>query len=219
MARSSRARSTSRPHSTDTPTATTLEPKQTFAQLLEGAVTHPGVISTAYRQFHGYSIGNQLLALAQCSSRGIEPGPDRHVPAWKALGRQVTKGQTAPTLCMPVTFKRAQKADSTWRTRTSSRGFIYRPRWFALSQTTGADLPAAPIPTWDREQALTALNVTEVPFDLMDGNVMGFARGRSIAISTLNPLPYKTRFHELAHVRCSIRWSTNSKTASESKRA
>jgi len=29
---------------------------------------------------------------------------------------------------------------------------------------------------------------------------MGFARGRSIAVSPLNPLPHKTTFHELAHV-------------------
>jgi len=36
----------------------------TFAQLLEHAVTEPGILSNAYRQFHGYSIGNQLLALS-----------------------------------------------------------------------------------------------------------------------------------------------------------
>jgi hypothetical protein len=29
---------------------------------------------------------------------------------------------------------------------------------------------------------------------------MGFARGRSIAVSPLNPLSHKTTFHELAHV-------------------
>ena len=33
-----------------------------------------------------------------------------------------------------------------------------------------------------------------------DGNCLGFARERSIAISPLAPLPFKTRFHELAHV-------------------
>ena len=38
----------------------------TFAQLLEHAVNEPGILSNAYRQFHGYSIGNQLLALSQC---------------------------------------------------------------------------------------------------------------------------------------------------------
>ena len=29
---------------------------------------------------------------------------------------------------------------------------------------------------------------------------MGYARERSIAVNPLNPLPHKTRFHELAHV-------------------
>ena len=33
-----------------------------------------------------------------------------------------------------------------------------------------------------------------------DGNCLGFARERSIAINPVNPLPHKTRFHELAHV-------------------
>ena len=36
--------------------------------------------------------------------------------------------------------------------------------------------------------------------DATNGNVLGFARGRTIAVSALNPLPFKTRFHELAHV-------------------
>ena len=46
-----------------------------FADLLRSAVTDPGVISTAYQQFHNYSLGNQLLAWAQCLERGIQPGP------------------------------------------------------------------------------------------------------------------------------------------------
>jgi hypothetical protein len=42
--------------------------------------------------------------------------------------------------------------------------------------------------------------VTEVPFDAMNGNAMGYARDRSIAVSPLSALPHKTTFHELAHV-------------------
>ena len=42
--------------------------------ILERAVAEPGAISTAYSASHGYSIGNQLLALFQCIARGIEPG-------------------------------------------------------------------------------------------------------------------------------------------------
>ena len=44
-----------------------------FAELLASAVTEPGIISTAYQQFHNYSLGNQLLAWSQCLERGIQP--------------------------------------------------------------------------------------------------------------------------------------------------
>ena len=57
-----------------------------------------------------------------------------------------------------------------------------------------------PIPTWDAARALSALDVVEVSFDATNGNVLGFARERSIAINPVNPMPHKTRFHELAHV-------------------
>jgi hypothetical protein len=35
---------------------------------------------------------------------------------------------------------------------------------------------------------------------MLDGNCLGYARARSIAINPVNPMPHKTRFHELAHV-------------------
>jgi hypothetical protein len=60
-----------------------------------------------------------------------------------------------------------------------------------LAQTDGAEIPPAPIPTWERLRALAVLNVTEIPFDETNGNVLGFARGRSIAINPVNPRPYK----------------------------
>jgi hypothetical protein len=44
------------------------------------------------------------------------------------------------------------------------------------------------------------LDVAEIPFELLDGNCLGYARDRSIAINPVNPMPHKTRFHELAHV-------------------
>jgi hypothetical protein len=39
-----------------------------------------------------------------------------------------------------------------------------------------------------------------VAFDLTDGNVQGYARERTIAVSPLAALPHKTTFHELGHV-------------------
>jgi antirestriction protein ArdC len=37
---------------------------------------------------------------------------------------------------------------------------------------------------------------------VLDGNVLGFARKREVAINPVNPHPFKTLFHELAHVLC-----------------
>jgi antirestriction protein ArdC len=121
-------------------------------------------------------------------------------PKWRELGRHVRKGEKAITLCQPVTVKRrTETGDSADQTDVYTR-FTYRPRWFVLAQTDGADLPAVETPAWDAAQALAALDVTEVPFDATDGNVLGYARGRSIAVSLINPLPHKTRIHELGHV-------------------
>ncbi len=83
-----------------------------FSILLQDAVNKPGSIMRAYAAFHNYSLGNQLLALFECHARGIEPGPIKTFPAWKNLGRHVKKGEKAITLCMPVTVKRKENADS-----------------------------------------------------------------------------------------------------------
>ena len=179
--------------------------REVFAALLHQAVTEPGIISTAYRQFHTYSIGNQLLARAQCHERGIEPGPINTFPGWRALGRHVSKGAKAISLCMPMTIKRKPRnhtvdADTPTDDPETVTWFVCKPRWFVLAQTEGEALPEPEVPSWDRVTALEGLQVHEVPFTHTDGNVMGFARERAIAINPVNPLPHKTRFHELAHV-------------------
>ena len=69
-----------------------------------------------------------------------------------------------------------------------------------MAQTDGEPLAEHPIPAWDANRALATLHVQEIPFDHLAGNCLGFARERSIALNPVNPLPYKTRFHELAHV-------------------
>jgi antirestriction protein ArdC len=172
----------------------------TFAKLLENAVNEPGIISTAYRQFHNYSIGNQLLAWSQCIQRGIQPGPIATYQRWRELGRQVRRGEKAITLCRPVTVKRATTAADGSEDVTAATWFIFKPFWFVLAQTDGQPLAEQPAPVWDASKALIALDVTEIPFDLLDGNCLGYARERSIAINPVNPMPHKTRFHELAHV-------------------
>jgi hypothetical protein len=170
-----------------------------FTDLLARALSEPGRIHEAYSAFHHYSAGNQLLALFECHARGIEPGPLATFPGWKAKGRYVQKGQKAITLCMPITCRRTPDSADPDEAQTFTR-FIYRPRWFVLAQTEGADITPEPLPTWSRTDALTRLQVDEVPFSHMDGNCQGFARGRTVAVSPVAALPYKTLFHEVAHV-------------------
>jgi antirestriction protein ArdC len=172
----------------------------TFATLLEQAVNEPGILSSAYRAFHNYSIGNQLLAWSQCVERGIPLGPIATYQRWRELGRHVRRGERAITLCRPVTVKRTTTADDGTEESSAATWFVFKPFWFVLSQTDGQMLPEPYMPAWDRAGALAALGIIEAPFDSLNGNVMGFARGRTIAVSPINPLPLKTTFHELAHV-------------------
>lgn len=172
----------------------------TFTQLLEDAVNEPGTISTAYTAFWNYSLGNQLLAFGQCRARGIQPGPIATFQRWKELGRWVRKGERALVLCQPLTIKRANSADGEEEDEHCATIFTYKARWFTIQQTDGASVPDASERCWDKERALGVLEVEEIPFDELNGNCLGFARGRSIAINPVNPLPWKTRFHELGHV-------------------
>jgi hypothetical protein len=155
----------------------------------------------AYSAFHDYSVGNQLLALVQCQLRGITPGPIKTFPGWQALGRSVKRGERALVLCMPITRRHcdADASDDNEGDATYT-AFVYKPRWFVLSQTEGEEMPPPSIPGYDQERALAALEIQRVEFDITDGNCQGFARGQKIAINPVAQLPHKTFFHEAAHV-------------------
>jgi antirestriction protein ArdC len=166
------------------PTTTT---QPDFAALLATATTDPGTISAAYSAFHDYSLGNIMLAMIQCHARGIPLGPLASFNRWKELGRYVRKGEKAIELCMPITCRRTIEAVNNAGNATGEdvafTRFVYKRNWFVLSQTDGNAFVPPQAATWDKTRALVALNVTEIPFDLPDGNCQGFARGRSIAVS------------------------------------
>jgi antirestriction protein ArdC len=178
-------------------TQTTTQPD--FAALLEQATMQPGTISAAYFAFHNYSLGNQLLAMFQCHGRGIPLGPLASFNRWKELGRHVMKGQKAIELCMPITCKRTIETEAGEEQATFTR-FVFRRNWFVLAQTDGQPYEPETLPNWSRGRALEALNVTEIPFEMLDGNCQGYAKARSIAVSPIAANPYKTTLHELAHV-------------------
>jgi antirestriction protein ArdC len=172
-----------------------------WSALLVEAVNMPGLIMKAYSNFHSYSLGNQLLALVQCQMRGLSPGPINTFPKWRELGRHVKRGERALLLCMPITCKRRDETtDEGADGEQTFTSFVYKARWFVLTQTEGADLEPQVIPDWDAKRALAALAIDQIPFDNTDGNCQGFARKRQIAINPVAQLPHKTLFHELAHV-------------------
>jgi hypothetical protein len=171
-----------------------------WSALLIEAVNKPGLILKAYSAFWNYSLGNQLLALVQCQMRGLQPGPINTFPKWQLLGRYVKRGERALLLCMPITCKRRSETDDESNGEGTFTSFVYKARWFVLSQTDGQELGPTTIPDWDAEQALTTLGIERVPFDKPDGNCQGYASDRKIAISPIAQLPHKTLFHESAHV-------------------
>lgn len=172
-----------------------------WQELLTEAVNHPGKIMEAYSAFHNYSIGNGLLALSQCHQRNLTPGPLNTYKGWQEVGRFVKKGEQALTLCMPVTARKKEVDPSTKQEREHVLTyFVYRPFWFTLCQTGGDKLYALPAPGFDLEVAISSLGIRRINFDMLDGNVQGFAREKTIAVSPIAQLPLKTAFHELAHV-------------------
>ncbi len=172
-----------------------------WSDLLIEAVSEPGKIMQAYTAFYGeYSIGNCLLALSQCSKRELTPGPLSTFMRWKKLGRHVKKGEKALTLCMPMTATKKSIDPLTQEEQLQVRTFfVYRNNWFVLAQTEGAEFQLS-IPGFDIDKALQVLDIKRIGFDMIDGNIQGYARGRSIAINPVAQLPSKTMFHEMAHI-------------------
>ncbi len=177
---------------------------------------HPGLVNQAYRAFHNYSIGNQMLAAVRLAGKGMALAPIASFNAWREKGRFVKKGEKAISLFMPINVKRrgdkamgkckgegggARAEDGVIAGSGTFSLFTLRPHWFSLDQTEGAEFIAESVtPTWDAATAMAALDIVEVPFRLLQGNCLGYASARSIAISPLNALKHKTRFHEMAHV-------------------
>ena len=179
----------------------TLRDQAKWQELLVEAVNQPGKIMSAYAAFHNYSIGNALLALSQCLQRHLTPGPLNTYKGWQELGRFVKKGEHALTLCMPVTAKKKKiNPETRQEEHQVLTYFVYRPFWFTLCQTEGDKSYTLLTPGFDLEAALSRLGIRRIDFDMLDGNVQGFAREKTIAISPIAQLPLKTTFHELAHV-------------------
>lgn len=172
-----------------------------WQSILVDAVNQPGLISSAYSQFHNYSMGNRIAATWQAWERNIDLGPINTYVGWSKLGRQVKKGSKAIALCMPVTLKIKDTDKEGKEIERVIPRFVWKNNWFLMSQTEGeAYTPEIVLQSWDKAKALKTLQITQVAFEELNGNVLGYALDNQIAINPINPLPLKTMFHELGHI-------------------
>jgi antirestriction protein ArdC len=170
-----------------------------WQSLLNEAITKPGILSNAYRAFHNYSIGNQLLAWSQLHNRNLPIAPIATFKQWQAKGRNVKKGEKAIALYMPLLVPKRDNDGN--KTENMVQIFTLKNYWFSLDQTQGEEYAeVVEIPDWNPEKALAALDIAQISYESTNGNCQGYASGRTIAINPLAVLPHKTRFHEMAHV-------------------
>lgn len=137
----------------------------TWEELLRDAVENPGKLLAAYTAFHNYSFGNALLALEQCARRNLQPGQLTTYRGWIEHKRQVRKGETGITLCMPMPFKRTASNELTEQESTNSQtGYTFRFRayWFVLAQTEGEETFVEPIPCFDLDTGLENLRIQRI---------------------------------------------------------
>jgi hypothetical protein len=96
------------------------------------------------------------------------------------------QGEKGITLCMPMPFKRTPNNDSDTKEAAEPQtvyAFRFRAYWFVLAQTEGEETGIAPIPEFDIDTALRALNITPIPFDEINGNIQSFVNGHQIALN------------------------------------
>jgi len=106
---------------------------------------------------------------------------------------------------MPITRKhRDQESDDNGNDEVNGEhtytAFVYKPRWFVISQTSGEEITSPRLPQWDGDRALATLDIKQIPFIATDGNCQGYAAQRQIAVNPVAQLPFKTLLHETAHV-------------------
>jgi antirestriction protein ArdC len=166
-----------------------------YEQAVTQALNEPGKIHQAYSQFWRYSLGNQIMAMAQLG----KPEPINTYPGWQRIGRQVRKDERGIVLLMPVTKTKTDEATGDEKT---SKFFIERRNWFGLSQTDGVAYVPEPLPDFDLDRALAKLEITQRPFEMVDGNTQGYAIPplKIIAISPIAFEPIRTGIHEIAHI-------------------
>lgn len=173
---------------------TETQDKPADREIFEALLNVPGSVGDTYSRFHPYSLRNiGLLALQGCPAEPV--GTFRK---WHELGGSIKSGSKAYTILRPISIRKKDEDDEP--TGETFTRFKMVKALFPLSMTTGVELPPYEPPHWSKTRALGKLGIKEVPFENYDGNIGGYASGRTIAINPVAPYPLRTTMHELSHI-------------------
>lgn len=160
--------------------------------LLTQALTLPGQLGSTYCRFYQYSLQNQILLWSQGVTEPCAP-----FGVWKKLGRIPVAGGGRYVL-HPRPFRKTD--EKTGEETVVVCRFKLKRTTFPYSKTEGPEVEWPELPEWDWQHALAALDIEQVPFQMIDGNTQGYSFDRKVAVSPVAVYPVKTAFHELAHV-------------------
>lgn len=176
-----------------------------YTQLLRDVLLEEGTISSCYSMFHNYTLNNQFLAYHQMKMRGIKISPINSFSGWNKLNRSINKGEKAIYLWQPIVIKEKELNTKTNKIEEVEKViFTFKPKWFALSQTNGAEIKPEDIKIggFNFENVFKTFGIKLVDFDSLNGNVQGFARvkEKELAINPLDKHAEMTILHEVAHI-------------------
>lgn len=163
-----------------------------WGALIQTALTAPGSVGNVYNRLYTYSFLNQMFLRMQ----GVQE-PVATYKRWQSLGRQVVRGAKAKEIVRPIII---EKKDAAGEVEGRIQRFKPVRCIFGLSDTEGDELPPYTPPGWDLTTAHEDLEIDEVPFEELNGNVQGYSFDRSYAINPVAVYPTKTRFHEMGHI-------------------
>ncbi len=163
-----------------------------WGKIIETALTAPGNVGNTYNRFYNYSFLNQMYLRMQ----GVAE-PVATLKRWNAIGHTILKGSRAYEIIKPIIIKQENEQGEP---EPVIVGFKPVRCIFTLSQTKGEELPPVQLPEWDLDATLATLNIRQMPFNELNGNMQGYSRGRDMAINPIAVNPAKTRFHEIGHI-------------------
>lgn len=177
-----------------------------YSELLTQVVTEKGTISECFRMFYQYSVHNQLLAYYQMKLMNLPITPINSFTGWNKLGRKIKPKSKAIFLWQPIMITTREKNADGIEEEVKKTIFKFKPSWFCMAQTEGADADIKPedvkVDGFNLNEVYKKFDIKLVDFEHMNGNVQGYANIKEKTLA-LNPMATDcemTIFHEIAHI-------------------